>query len=422
MEDTKTKKHYLGLFTVNSWREFLANGGGVMGFNEKKRTAVAKLSAGDIILCYLSKVSAFVGILEVTGQVYCDSTPIWTDGIFSTRLPVKTLTARGLSNALPIRHLAGKLTFLPKPELNAGWSIYVRSSPLLWKQSDAHTVMRCLTDDHSVAIENADAATSSIKHDKKKNFSEKSRVGRLIKRSNEIISENELVPIGSYESALSGNKVTGFSVNVPISLTCRPTAVCLSTCYFATKAPSWASALKHQGKVYASLKQNPVLFAERIALEYDSKGLTFLRWNGGGDLFPESVDAINHIGKVRPDIVIWVVTRIPELAAQIGNFANVFIHFSLDKNSLSRKDKFLSCRPLSKNFFFSYQCLPDEMPDPSALGGSSVLFFDNYKPTGSLEAYQPEIICPLNESADIRGVCIDCRRCFDGTAVDFEKN
>jgi hypothetical protein len=34
-------------------------------------------------------------------------------------------------------------------------------------------------------------------------------------------------------------------------------------------------------------------------------------------------------GRKRPDIVLWVVTRIPEWAAKIEDLPNVFIHFSL---------------------------------------------------------------------------------------------
>ena len=413
-------KHYLGLFTVDSWREFLSHGGEVMGFNEKKATTVSKLSPGDRILCYLSKVSAFVGVLEVTGPSYFEATPVWSDGIFPIRLPVRIIVELPLSTAMPIKTLAGKLSFLQKAKGNSAWSIYVRSSPLLWKSNDAEAVVTAL---NKLRISKALKPRQSLavaKITKEQNFSESTRVGRLIKRSQRLLASEKSSPISSYERAISGNKVTGFSVNVPISLTCRPTAVCLNTCYFAIQAPSWSNSLRHQGKVYESIKADPVAFAERIALEYDSKGLSFLRWNGGGDLFPESVDAINHLGRLRPDIVLWVVTRIPELAAQIGSFENIFIHFSLDKHSLSRREKFLSLKPVSGNYFFSYQCEPGEIPDPTRLGRSAVLFFDNYKPTGSLNSYEVDIICPLNTKADIKATCVECRRCFNGTAVQYE--
>jgi hypothetical protein len=123
---------------------------------------------------------------------------------------------------------------------------------------------------------------------------------------------------------------------------------------------------------------------------------------------------------MRPDIPIWVVTRLPEWASQIEQASNVFIHFSLDKHSLSRRGDFLRLKPQSRNFFFSYQCDKDEVPDPKNLEGVAVLFFDSYKPTCSLERYEAEVVCPLNETNDITDVCQSCRRCFNGDAVRFK--
>jgi len=315
----------------------------------------------------------------------------------------------------------GKLSFLPKTEGNTAWSIYVRSSPLLWKPADAAAVISALKS-APVANNGKETRTSAVgKTAKKQKFLESTRVGRLIGRTERLLSAEGSPLIGSYERAISGNKVTGYSVNVPIAFTCRPTAVCLNTCYFASQAPSWSNSLRHQGKVYASIKNDPVAFAERIALEYDSMGLTFLRWNGGGDLFAESVDAINHLGRTRPDIILWIVTRIPEMAVQIEYFENIFIHFSLDRHSLSRKEQFLRMKPKSKNYFFSYQCEPGEKPEPFELGGAAVLFFDNYKPTIELNRYAPDTVCPLNKKADIKGACFECRRCFDGSAVRHQQ-
>jgi hypothetical protein len=393
-----------------------------MGFNEKKASTVAKLAPGDRILCYLSKVSAFVGVLKVTGPSYAGSTIIWTDGLFPIRLPVQIMFERSLSRALPIKSLSGKLSFLPRAQGNTAWSAHVRSSPRLWKPDDAAVVVRALKLGGTDEDQKTSNRSATGRTKKKQNYSNKTRVGRVIRRSEEIFTTEKALPIGSYERAVSGNKVTGYSLNVPIALTCRPTAVCLKTCYFAIQAPSWSNSLRHQAKVYTSIKADPAAFAERIALEYDSRNLSFLRWNGGGDLFPESVDVINYLGKARPDIVLWVVTRLPELAVQIGNFKNVFIHFSLDNNSLPRREKFLSLKPLSENYFFSYQCEPDEIPDPHHLGNSAVLFFDNYKTTADLKIYEDEIVCPLNKRADITGVCVKCRRCFNGDAVRYEQN
>ncbi len=245
------------------------------------------------------------------------------------------------------------------------------------------------------------------------------RVGRVMEKTRGIMESEQTELLGSYENALSFNKVTGYSVNVPIGATCRPTAVCMKTCYFAVGAPSWSNSLRHQWKVMATMQANPAAFAERVAMEYDRLGLTFIRWNGGGDLFKENVEAINHLGKIRPDIPIWVVTRLPDWAAQIEQAPNVFIHFSLDKHSLGRRADFLKQKPRSQNHFFSYQCDRDEVPDAAGLEGIAVLFFDSYKPTGDVRKYRREVVCPLNGKDDITDVCRRCRRRFDGSAVSF---
>jgi len=413
-------EHYLGLFTIESWREFKVHGGRVMGFTEKKKLMAGRLKPGDKILCYVSKVSTFVGVMEVTGPAYWDTAKIWSDGIFPVRLPVKIVEELPLSHAIPIRTLAEKLSFM---KLGTGWTIHVRSSPRRWTPADARTVVEAVAAKaRTIASGQTGQLHEAVEErsgNLRKALPQSVRVGRVMEKTRGIMESGQTELLGSYENALSFNKVTGYSVNVPIGATCRPTAVCMKTCYFAVGAPSWSNSLRHQWKVMATMQANPAAFAERVAMEYDRLGLTFIRWNGGGDLFKENVEAINHLGKIRPDIPIWVVTRLPDWAAQIEQAPNVFIHFSLDKHSLGRRADFLKQKPRSLNHFFSYQCDKDEVPDAAGLEGIAVLFFDSYKPTGDVRKYRREVVCPLNGKDDITDVCRRCRRCFDGSAVSF---
>jgi len=339
------------------------------------------------------------------------------------RLPVRVVAEVALFNAVPIRSLSDRLTFMRGLNGGAGWTIYVRSSPRSWSAADGEAVVSELLARHVTSPAEQDSlpevpTTAPVASQSRQiRFQENTRVGRVISKTEKLARLEQPEVIGSYDTALSFNKVTGYSVNVPIATTCRPTAVCLKTCYFATGAPSWSNALRHQTKVLNSLKSDPLAFAERVAMEYDQLGLSFLRWNGGGDLFEESVAAINYLGRKRPDIVLWVVTRIPEWAAKIEDLPNVFIHFSLDKSSLARQKQFLRSVPRSSQYFFSYQCEPGEVPEIKQLENVSVLFFDNYDPTCDLRQFRAEIICPLNERTQISGTCEQCRRCFDGTAV-----
>ena len=420
---------YLGVFTVESWREFLRHGGQVMGFNAKKEGIASRLLPGDRILCYLSKVSAFAGWMEVTGPSYVDTKPLWSDGLYPIRLPVKVVEELALSNSVQIKSLRQELSFMRGSGEGGGWSIYVRSSPRRWSAADAGIVRAAISSNTKRASEVAKTNAKSPESESlisgksvKLNFKTDSRVMRVIRKTETLLANGLTKVIGSYDKVLSFNKVTGYSVNVPIASTCRPTATCLETCYFAKGAPSWTNSLKHQAAVQNLITHDPRGFAERVALEYDQLGLTFLRWNGGGDLFSESVLVINYLGRIRPDIILWVVTRIPELAAQIDHLDNVFIHFSLDKHSLNRREKFIQLKPRSANYFFSYQCEPNELPPANMLGKAAVLFFDNYHLTGSVERYRKEIVCPLNGKDNIAETCVKCRRCFNGSAVTYEKN
>jgi hypothetical protein len=72
------RTYWLDLFTVETWREFLAAGGDVSGFIEGRWKSVRQMKPGDYLLCYLvGHVSRWVGILEVTSSTFMDTTLIW---------------------------------------------------------------------------------------------------------------------------------------------------------------------------------------------------------------------------------------------------------------------------------------------------------------------------------------------------------
>ena len=247
-------------------------------------------------------------------------------------------------------------------------------------------------------------------------------VANLIKRTKrDFDTYSELLT--DSEKILSHNKVTGFSVNFPIAKTCRPSKVCANRCYFAKGGSSWPDSLKKQLRLFNSTKADPLGTGDRLVGEIKRKfkKLTFIRWNGGGDLFPESVKMLHHCAKELPTLPFWVVTRIPEHASLVEELPNVFVHFSLDGKSLDRLKKYQDISKKSQNYFFSYQCDKNEMPPTENLKGVSVVFFDGYKPKGEIDWMEEEVVCPLNTRSDITNTCEDCRRCFDFSAVKHRK-
>ena len=247
-------------------------------------------------------------------------------------------------------------------------------------------------------------------------MSETSTVARLIRRTLPILEQTP--PLDEREPVISANKVTGASINVPIAGTCKPSKLCVQDCYAGNNAQSWPSSLRKQARTQRSLESDPIAFAERVAHEYDAKRLNYLRWNGVGDLTPSAVISINHLIETRPDMVLWIVTRIPELAARIDHGRFAFLHFSLDRHSMSRREEFIANNPKSRNFFFSYQCEKGEIAPNGAEIGVSVIFYKRYK-ISSGGSRMDEALCPLNLLDDCTSACASCRRCFNGKAVSM---
>ena len=59
------RNYWLDLFTPQTWNEFQKAGSSVSGFRESRWPAVQRIQKGDYLLCYLTGVSRWVGILEV---------------------------------------------------------------------------------------------------------------------------------------------------------------------------------------------------------------------------------------------------------------------------------------------------------------------------------------------------------------------
>lgn len=244
---------------------------------------------------------------------------------------------------------------------------------------------------------------------------------KLKNKSNQKI---ELLPIQE-NTLLSENKVTGLSINFPIGSTCKPSKVCIDTCYALTGPISWNASVVKQRKNELLCKNFPKGFAQKIVKEiskYMAKDNNFfLRWNGVGDLFKEAVDAIHELALKEPSMPIWVVTRIPEHAAKLADLLlpNVFIHFSLDEKSMDRKEKVEKLLTTAKNnLFYSYQCDKNETYNPISF--ISVVFADKYNK--DFISKVDETICPLNTSENIEGMCNKCRRCFNGDAVNYKQS
>jgi hypothetical protein len=219
------------------------------------------------------------------------------------------------------------------------------------------------------------------------------------------------VPLRPGESPFSANLVTGKSINFPIAATCSPSTVCGETCYAGCGPITWSASLAKQYRNLASCTADPVQFGELVAADARAMGLDFITWNGSGDLFTESVQAINHIGLVHPDLTQWVRTRKPKMAGLIQEAPSVYVHFSLDRDSLTRAAE-VQWQTTRRHYSYQYAKDEDASTFPDIAG---IVFGHDYKLPPGVDLNRPEI-CPLNTLEDISGACGKCRKCFGDAA------
>jgi len=134
--------YWLDLFTGKTWQEFLDAGGNVTGFRESKWGTVQKIRPGDRLLCYLTGISRVVAVLEVTGEPFIDNTSkIWKDETFPSRLEVKPMITLSPATAVPIQQLRDTLTVFRDLKNPNAWSGHVRGSPTKWQMADGEAIL-----------------------------------------------------------------------------------------------------------------------------------------------------------------------------------------------------------------------------------------------------------------------------------------
>lgn len=139
-----TRTYWLNLFSPLTWQQFLDAGGSVTGFRESRWKQVQQVAVGDYMLCYLTQVSRFVGVLEVSSEPYRDTShSIWDDD-FPCRCEVGVVAQLPLDTSVPITTLSDRLSFFQNLTSPNAWSGHVRGSPTRWRASDGVAVVEAI--------------------------------------------------------------------------------------------------------------------------------------------------------------------------------------------------------------------------------------------------------------------------------------
>ena len=138
------RTYWLDLWTGTSWQEFLTAGGNVSGFRESRWRSIQKIEPGDYLLCYLTGLMRFIGVLEVTSKPYKDETPIWSYAAFPCRVDVRVVIKLTPETAVPIKDLRNELSIFRNLKSPKAWTGKIRGSPVRWSQADGEIIVNSL--------------------------------------------------------------------------------------------------------------------------------------------------------------------------------------------------------------------------------------------------------------------------------------
>jgi len=96
--------YFIDLFSPETYEAFSRSDRTVSGFRHRHENVARRVKAGDRLVCYMTKLSRWVGVLEVLEGPYEDKTPLFfpSDDPFVIRFRVRPIAWLPVEKALPI--------------------------------------------------------------------------------------------------------------------------------------------------------------------------------------------------------------------------------------------------------------------------------------------------------------------------------
>ncbi len=125
--------YYLDIFSPTTYEAFSKSSKDLAGVREGHASYADKLRPGDKLICYLTKLSRWIGVLEVHSGVFRDDTPRFHDieDPYVIRVKVKPLAWLDKEKAIPIREdvVWNNLSLTKRyPKTGSRWTGPFRSS------------------------------------------------------------------------------------------------------------------------------------------------------------------------------------------------------------------------------------------------------------------------------------------------------
>lgn len=96
--------YYTDLFSPETYEAFERSDRSVSGFRKRQRGVAQRIKPGDKLICYITKLSRWIGVLEILGECYIDDTPLFYPDVdpFIVRFKVRVISWLPRDKAVPI--------------------------------------------------------------------------------------------------------------------------------------------------------------------------------------------------------------------------------------------------------------------------------------------------------------------------------
>lgn len=141
--------YFTDLFSPETYEAFSASDRSVSGFRLRQHNIAKRIKPGDKLVCYMTKLSRWGGVLEVLDGPYIDEKPIFYPEAdpFVVRFRVKPTVWLPVDKAVPIHELGvwNALSFTRGlKRSDPGWTGKLRSSLVPLTDEDGSTIERLL--------------------------------------------------------------------------------------------------------------------------------------------------------------------------------------------------------------------------------------------------------------------------------------
>ncbi|TVQ82755.1 MAG: hypothetical protein EA380_00340 [Phycisphaeraceae bacterium] len=151
-------QYWTNLFSPATYEAFSKSDQTISGFRESQKSMAAKVKAGDVFLCYMTKTSRWIGAFEILEGPFIDRTPIFVpeEDPFVVRFRVQPRIWLARDHTVPIQHppIWDRLSFTKDcPPGSPGWIGPLRRSLHRMLEEDGSCLISVLSDQASSPVE-----------------------------------------------------------------------------------------------------------------------------------------------------------------------------------------------------------------------------------------------------------------------------